>query len=186
MADKLQDLLLSHYSTARLRLFDPLLNDTKLSTVANPNLVPPLRSDAEALDPYHAGTSVLRSWVNNWLAIPVCYYFHMPQPGYGHFIYGVTMLARQARLSLLANAQPNCASSIPSNAPIGADQHATKNADAEATKMLVLSSLETFTARFEAAREEMGAAHGQKWGERPFRLDRKDAQGQDGSHREVE
>lgn len=73
------------------------------------------------------------------------------------------MLARQARLSLLANAQLNCASSIPSNVSTDIVQGATKNIDAEATETLVLNALETFAVRFEAARGEIGAAHGREW-----------------------
>lgn len=133
------------------------------SSVARALSVPLSLLDAEAFDRYHAAISVLRSWVNNWLAMPVCYYFHMPQPGYGHLMYAVTMLARQARLSLLANAQSNRASSISGQVSADSAQCVTKNIDAEATKTLVLSALETFAVRFEAAREEIGAAHGQEW-----------------------
>ena len=87
----------------------------------------------------------------------------MPQPGYGHLLYAVTMLARQARLSLLANAQPNYASSVPSNASTDIAEGATQNIDAEASETLVLNALETFAARFEAARGEISAAHGREW-----------------------
>lgn len=70
----------------------------------------------------------------------------MPQPGYGHLLYAVTMLVRQARLSLLDIAQ-----------------RAEKNIDLGTNETLVLDALETFAARFEAAREEIGAAHGREW-----------------------
>ncbi|KAJ5619479.1 hypothetical protein N7510_003463 [Penicillium lagena] len=156
-------LLLSHYNTARLRLFAPLLSDIRPSSVSTPASVPLSLLHAEAFDRYHAATSVLKSWVTNWLAIPVCYYFHMPQPGYGHLIYAITMLARQARLSLLVNTQPNCASSISSNISADTAQPETRNIDAETTKTLVLNALESFAARFEAAKVEIGAAHGREW-----------------------
>lgn len=117
----------------------------------------------QVYDRYHAATSVLRSWVNHWLAIPVSYYFYMPQPGYGHLLYAVTMLARQARISLLANAQPNVASYLPSNTSAENLQDTSSKSDAEATETLVLNALETFATRFEAARLEIGAAHGQEW-----------------------
>lgn len=159
----MQDLLSTHYSTARLRLFGPLLSDKKPLSVARAPSIPLSLFDAEAFDRYHAAISVLRAWVNNWLTIPVCYYFYMPQPGYGHLMYVVTMLARQARLSLLANVQPNSASSIYSHVSADTAHRVTKNVDAEATEILVLNALETFAARFEAAREEIGAAHGQEW-----------------------
>ncbi|KAJ5798399.1 uncharacterized protein N7503_007695 [Penicillium pulvis] len=156
-------LLLSHYSTARLRLFDPLLSDIKLSSITSPPSVPASLLDAEAFHRYHDAMSALRSWVNNWLAIPVCYYFYMPQPGYGQLMYAVTMLARQARLSLLANAQFNRVSYISSHVSADTAQRVTKNVDAEATENLVLNALQTFATRFEAAKEEIGTAYGQEW-----------------------
>jgi hypothetical protein len=163
LTNKVQDLLLSHYSTARLRLFDPLLSDTKPSSVTSFPSVPLSLLDAEAINRYHDAISVLRSWVNNWLAIPVCYYFYMPQPGYGQLMYAVTMLARQARLSLLANAHLNRASYVSSHESADITQLVTKNIDAEAIETLVLNALETFATRFEAAREEIGTAYGQEW-----------------------
>ena len=87
----------------------------------------------------------------------------MPQPGYGHLLYAVTILARQARLSLLASAQPNYATSTPSNVSIQTAQDAANDIDAQATEAFVLNALETFVARFEAARVEIGAAYGQEW-----------------------
>ncbi|KAJ5833247.1 hypothetical protein N7474_001558 [Penicillium riverlandense] len=156
-------LLLSHYNTAQLRLFGPLLSDIGPSSVTTPASVPLSLMHTEGFDRYRAATSTLRTWVNNWLAIPVCYYFYMPQPCYGHLIYAITMLARQARLSLLVNAQPKCASSISSNISADTAQPATKNSEAETTENMVLNALESFASRFAAARVEIGAAHGREW-----------------------
>ena len=160
---KMQDLLLSHYCTARLRLHDQLLSDAIPSSVAMSSSLTLSHLDALPFHRYHAATSVLRSWVDNWLAIPVSYYFHMPQPGYGHLLYAVTVLARQTRLSLLASAQPNYATSTPSKVSTQTAQDAANDMDAQATEAFVLNALETFAARFEAARAEIGAAHGQEW-----------------------
>ncbi|KAJ5999370.1 hypothetical protein N7451_007180 [Penicillium sp. IBT 35674x] len=153
----------AHLSAFQAEL-DQLQNSLSKKLKTNsPPFVPRPLLDAEAFTRYHNALSALRSWVDNWLAIPVCYYFYMPQPGYGQLMYAVTMLARQARLSLLANAQLNRASYISSHASADTTQRVTKNIDAGATETLVLNALETFATRFEAAREEIGTAYGQVW-----------------------
>ncbi|KAK9250686.1 hypothetical protein V1507DRAFT_339903 [Lipomyces tetrasporus] len=144
-------LLSSHYSTAQLRLFEPLLSD-----------ISPSLANTEMFNHHHPATSVLNSWLNTWLAIPVCYYFHMPQPGYGHLIYAITMLVRQARLSLLSRAHPNRASSI-SDVPGVTVNTASIGLGTETSERLVLDALESLAARFGAARGEMGAAYGKVW-----------------------
>ncbi|KAK9249926.1 hypothetical protein V1507DRAFT_76960 [Lipomyces tetrasporus] len=133
--DKVQDsiprrlkndyLLSSHFSTARLRLLE--------SHLAN----------AETLTP--AATAALETWFDKWLSIPVCYYFYMPIPGFGHLIYTVTMLARRARILVLARDE----SDSDTNNYAGDD--------------LMLDVLEALAKRFESAREEMCAAHGGEW-----------------------
>lgn len=87
----------------------------------------------------------------------------MPQPGFGHLIYAVTVLARQARLSLLAKAQPKCANSVSSDVSADNAQAAIMSLDAEASDDLVLNALERIAARCGAAREEISAAHGRVW-----------------------
>lgn len=118
---------------------------------------------ANAFDRHRAATSVLKSWIDQWLSIPVCYYFYMPQPGYGHLIYAITLLARQARLSLLSKAQTHFANSVSSCASTNTARPAADNVDTRMTETLVLNALDSIASRFEAAREEIGIAHGREW-----------------------
>ena len=87
----------------------------------------------------------------------------MPQPGFGHLIYAVTVLARLARLSLLAKAQPNGVNPVSSGVSADNTQAETMSLDAEASDSDVVHARELIAARFGAAREEISAAHGKVW-----------------------
>jgi hypothetical protein len=44
-------------------------------------------------------TAALKAWLKNWLAIPVCSYFYMPQPAYVQLVHGAMMLSRWVRVA---------------------------------------------------------------------------------------
>ena len=44
-------------------------------------------------------TAALKAWLENWLAIPVCSYFYMPQPAYVQLVHGAMMLSRWVRVA---------------------------------------------------------------------------------------
>lgn len=44
-------------------------------------------------------TAALKAWLENWLAIPVCSYFYMPQPAYTQLVHGAMMLTRWVRVA---------------------------------------------------------------------------------------
>lgn len=42
----------------------------------------------------HRAHMALKTWLDHWLSVPVCYYFGMPQPLFTMLFYGITMLCR--------------------------------------------------------------------------------------------
>ncbi|KAK4495286.1 hypothetical protein PRZ48_013616 [Zasmidium cellare] len=44
-------------------------------------------------------TAALKAWLENWLAIPICSYFYMPQPAYIQLVHGAMMLSRWVRVA---------------------------------------------------------------------------------------
>ena len=97
----------------------------------------------------------------------------MPQPGYGHLLYAVAMLARQARLSLFAKAQlnyskpdyskPDYTQTVSPVVSADTSEVSTVQPDSETHYELALNALEAIAARFGAAGEEIGIAHGRVW-----------------------
>ena len=87
----------------------------------------------------------------------------MPQPGYGHLLYAVAMLARQARLSLFAKAQLNHTKPVSPVVSADISEVSTVQPDSETHYELALNALEAIAARFGAAREEIGIAQGRVW-----------------------
>jgi hypothetical protein len=139
---KYEDLLSSHYSNAQVRLLEPQLSQA---------------------DPWNDAISVaLRTWFNTWLAMPACYYFYMPMPGFGQLIYTVTFLARRARIILLARdrARDGSAGTKPLQPT---PQAVVPNNFSEATEELMLGVLESLAVRFASAKDEMVTIHGGDW-----------------------
>lgn len=44
-------------------------------------------------------TIALKAWLENWLAVPVCSYFYMPQPAYVQLVHGAMMLTRWVKVA---------------------------------------------------------------------------------------
>lgn len=159
---KSQDLLSSHYSTLRVRLFEPLLAYPCKSSLPYSTWASSV--DQEAFKYYHTATVALRTWLETWLAIPVCYYFYMPQPGFGHLIFAVAILVRRARLLLLARSQLITGSSSNGvNLGTFATETIPTYSAADTSQGLLVEGLESLAARFVAAKEEIGVALGVQW-----------------------
>jgi hypothetical protein len=50
-------------------------------------------------DVFSSFTAALKAWLNNWLAIPVCSYFYMPQPAFAQLTHAAMMLSRWVRIT---------------------------------------------------------------------------------------
>lgn len=106
--------------------------------------------------------TALRAWFESWLSVPVCYFFYMPMPGYGHLMRAIVALLCRARLILLARHGPD-PKSVSSVNRAEEPARDTQMPDATGTEGLMLDLLDRLAARFDAARMEMSTAHGVEW-----------------------
>ena len=88
------DIIITHFDTARLRLYEVALTDKSLIYGISGPLDQLTLSTAPALDMIHRAHMALKTWLDHWLSVPVCYYFGMPQPLFTMLFYGITMLCR--------------------------------------------------------------------------------------------
>ncbi|KAK0745548.1 hypothetical protein B0T18DRAFT_367263 [Schizothecium vesticola] len=80
-----------HYNAAYLRLFEPPL------ATAHLNPFPSL--DLSIPDVFARFTAALNAWFADWLALPVCIYFYMPQPVSTQLIHAAMLLARWSKIA---------------------------------------------------------------------------------------
>ncbi|KAF7537789.1 hypothetical protein G7054_g3480 [Neopestalotiopsis clavispora] len=93
------DLFSCYYDSACLRIFEPLLAGSHLPDAESDSFASLSLSGVLVSDVFSRFTAALKTWLNSWLAIPVCSYFYMPQPAYAQLVHAATMLARWARIA---------------------------------------------------------------------------------------
>ncbi|QKX59327.1 uncharacterized protein TRUGW13939_06459 [Talaromyces rugulosus] len=94
------DYLLScYYNSAYLRIFEPLLAGSHLPDAESQSFASLSLSGVPISDVFSHFTAALKAWLENWLAIPVCSYFYMPQPAYVQLVHGAMMLSRWVRVA---------------------------------------------------------------------------------------
>ncbi|KFY41583.1 hypothetical protein V495_04881 [Pseudogymnoascus sp. VKM F-4514 (FW-929)] len=94
------DYLLScYYNSAHLRIFEPLLAGSHLPDAESQSFASLSLSGVPISDVFSHFTAALKAWLENWLAIPVCSYFYMPQPAYVQVVHGAMMLSRWVRVA---------------------------------------------------------------------------------------
>ncbi|PQE09143.1 C6 transcription factor protein [Rutstroemia sp. NJR-2017a WRK4] len=93
------DFLSCYHNSAYLRIFDPLLAGSHLPDAESQSFASLALSGVPISDVFSHFTAALKAWLENWLAIPVCSYFYMPQPAYVQLVHGAMMLSRWARVA---------------------------------------------------------------------------------------
>lgn len=94
------DYLLScYYHSAHLRIFEPLLAGSHLPDAESQSFASLSLSGVLISDVFSRFTAALKAWLDNWLAIPVCSYFYMPQPAYAQLVHAAMMLSRWTRVA---------------------------------------------------------------------------------------
>ena len=93
------DLLSCYYYGAYLRIFEPLLAGSHLPDAESQSFASLSRSGVLISDVFSHFTAALKAWLDNWLAIPVCSYFYMPQPVYAQLVHAAMMLTRWTRVA---------------------------------------------------------------------------------------
>ncbi|KFA81256.1 hypothetical protein S40288_09987, partial [Stachybotrys chartarum IBT 40288] len=95
---KTNQLLCCHYNSASLRLMAPLLDDAQLVDAVSHPFTSLFHSGLSPLDIFTRFTAALKTWFDDWLAVPVCSYFFLPQPTYSQLIHACRTLVQWARL----------------------------------------------------------------------------------------
>jgi hypothetical protein len=93
------DFLSCYYNSAYLRIFEPLLAGSHLPDADSQSFASLSLSGLPISDVFSQFTAALKAWLENWLAIPVCSYFYMPQPAYVQLVHGAMMLSRWVRVA---------------------------------------------------------------------------------------
>ena len=93
------DFLSCYHNSAYLRIFEPLLVGSHLPDAESQSFASLSLSGVPISDVFSHFTAALKAWLENWLAIPVCSYFYMPQPAYVQLVHGAMMLSRWVRVA---------------------------------------------------------------------------------------
>ncbi|KAL1888029.1 hypothetical protein Sste5346_009826 [Sporothrix stenoceras] len=106
-------LLTCHYNSARLSLFVPLLAEE--CYLADASLGP--------MDLFTRFTEALKTWFADWLTIPVCSYFYLPQSASSMLVHASRHLVQWARLAgpsavRLSSTAANCCPLLASTASL--------------------------------------------------------------------
>lgn len=80
-------------------MLEPLLAGSHLQDAEPQSFASLSLSGVPISDVFSKFTAALKAWVKNWLAIPVCSYFYMPQPTYVQLVHGAMMLSRWVRIA---------------------------------------------------------------------------------------
>lgn len=88
-----------YHNSAYLRIFEPLLAGSHLPDAESQSFASLSLSGVPISDVFSHFTAALKAWLENWLAIPVCSYFYMPQPAYVQLVHGAMMLSRWVRVA---------------------------------------------------------------------------------------
>lgn len=93
------DSLSCHYNSTYLRLFEPLLEGSKLPDAESQCFASRPLSVLSIFDVFSSFTAALKTWFSDWLAIPVCSYFYLPEPVSAQLIHACMMLSCWARVA---------------------------------------------------------------------------------------
>ncbi|KAJ8110049.1 hypothetical protein OPT61_g7004 [Boeremia exigua] len=88
-----------YHNSAYLRIYAPLLQGSHLPDTESHSFAALSLSGVSISDVFSHFTAALKAWLENWLAIPVCSYFYMPQPAYAQVVYGAMMLSQWIRVA---------------------------------------------------------------------------------------
>ncbi|KAI1864094.1 uncharacterized protein JN550_009114 [Neoarthrinium moseri] len=92
-------LLMIHYYTAMLRLWEPPLVDAKLLETLSDSFTSMSLGAPSTLDIFYRSNTALKSWFEYWLAIDIIDYYYLPMPACAQLIVAVTLLSRWAKLA---------------------------------------------------------------------------------------
>lgn len=157
------DLITTHFNTAELRLYEPLLYDTTLLDGTSRSRVTLSLSDPTTFIRFKACHLALKKWFDHWLTIPVCSYFYMSESMPAQLRYSMVMLSQWALL--FSRPRQTSSGTSPRGHSVRRSEigRAYKSVIGEEDDIDLLSILDVIATRFEAAKVEMSAAQGGVW-----------------------
>ncbi|CAH0027630.1 unnamed protein product [Clonostachys rhizophaga] len=90
-------LISCHYRSAYLQLLEPLLTGAHLPGAVSQTFDSLSLSGLFKVSLFSHFTAALKAWFDTWLALPVCSYFHMPQPVSFQLFHACRALIRWVR-----------------------------------------------------------------------------------------
>uniref|UniRef100_A0A8H7N071 Zn(2)-C6 fungal-type domain-containing protein n=1 Tax=Bionectria ochroleuca TaxID=29856 RepID=A0A8H7N071_BIOOC len=174
-------LISCHYRSAYLQLLEPLLTGAHLPGAVSQTFDSLSLSGLFKVNLFSHFTAALKAWFDTWLALPVCSYFHMPQPAAGpNTIRRPDSGVNRSRGSTAPKQALPAMSGIPECPELSSIEppvsHSsvtmlTQPLDSLKAKVLeqadlridVFGLLDSMTVRFESASKEMEAAQGGTW-----------------------
>lgn len=103
------ELLMNHFNTAMLKLWEPPIVDAKLLDSLSESFTSMSLGAPSTLDTFYRSNAALKAWFEFWLSIDITDYFYLPMPSCAQLLVAVTLLSRWAKL----------AGADPYNAPLG-------------------------------------------------------------------
>ncbi|KAF7563265.1 hypothetical protein G7046_g853 [Stylonectria norvegica] len=91
-------LILCHYNSASLQLLEPLLAGAHLPDVVSSSFDSLSLSGLSKVNIFSHFTAAVKTWFEDWLTVPVCAYFYMPQPTSVQLIHACWALTRWVRV----------------------------------------------------------------------------------------
>lgn len=89
----------TYINTATLRLYEPPILETSLLISMSESLTSPTLGAASALDIFYQSRNALKSFFDNWLALPVAGYYCQTTATAAQLVYALTMLGRWAKFT---------------------------------------------------------------------------------------
>ncbi|KAI0127084.1 hypothetical protein BJ170DRAFT_596643 [Xylariales sp. AK1849] len=91
-------LLINHFNTAVLRLWEPPIVDARLLENLSESFTSLSLRSPTTLDVFYRSHAALKSWFESWLSVDITDYFYLPMPASAQLITAITMLSRWAKL----------------------------------------------------------------------------------------
>ncbi|KAK9418842.1 hypothetical protein SUNI508_07614 [Seiridium unicorne] len=92
-------LLMNHFNTAMLKLWEPPVVDTKLLDSLSQSFTSMSLGSPSTLDTFYRSNAALKAWFEFWLSIEITEYFYLPMPICAQLLVAVTLLSRWAKLA---------------------------------------------------------------------------------------
>ncbi|KAI4595297.1 hypothetical protein KJ359_006971 [Pestalotiopsis sp. 9143b] len=106
-------LLMVHFHTATLKLWEPPIVDAKLLQNLSDSFTSLSLGAPSTLDTFYRSNAALKKWFELWLSFEITDYYYLPMPTCAQLLVAVTLLSRWAKLAGVDTPQPPADSDSP-------------------------------------------------------------------------